>query len=264
MQCKNDPNRKYKGTEPSPKGRGYCAHAEPEYKERKGQDTNIWVVRLDKNNRKSWRRKFRTGSRSISSERIHVPGPKFSKLFKFESRATQLRVNAVANFSTLESITLPGGKPLMYYFRKPRPKIRNLFITVNYGDQKLDKAENSMFKALHVIFPNIKRIEIETHFSLYLNIKDYQHFTKCQHLRELQVPQPFYWEPLTGQIPSLQTIAFNSDPGGQAEGSDVNVEILSSWAPNLHTLRLLGQDEVSHDHVKNYYKYAKAVEYALQ
>ena len=26
--CKNDPSRKYKGTEPSPKGLGWCAHAD--------------------------------------------------------------------------------------------------------------------------------------------------------------------------------------------------------------------------------------------
>ena len=27
-KCKNDPNRNYKGDEPSPKGLGFCAHAE--------------------------------------------------------------------------------------------------------------------------------------------------------------------------------------------------------------------------------------------
>ena len=26
--CKNDPSKKYTGNEPSPKGFGYCAHAE--------------------------------------------------------------------------------------------------------------------------------------------------------------------------------------------------------------------------------------------
>ena len=26
--CKNDPKKSYKGTEPSPKGLGFCAHAE--------------------------------------------------------------------------------------------------------------------------------------------------------------------------------------------------------------------------------------------
>ena len=27
-KCKNDPKKSYKGTEPSPKGLGYCTHAE--------------------------------------------------------------------------------------------------------------------------------------------------------------------------------------------------------------------------------------------
>ena len=26
-KCKNDPQRSYKGTQPSPKGFGYCAHS---------------------------------------------------------------------------------------------------------------------------------------------------------------------------------------------------------------------------------------------
>lgn len=43
--CKNDPKRKYKGDEPSPKGLGWCAHGEKEGKVRKGLDGNKWVVK---------------------------------------------------------------------------------------------------------------------------------------------------------------------------------------------------------------------------
>ena len=43
-QCKNDPLRKYSGDEPSPKGLGWCAHAEKEGKIRKGKDNNNWIV----------------------------------------------------------------------------------------------------------------------------------------------------------------------------------------------------------------------------
>ena len=42
--CKNDSTRSYKGTEPSPKGFGYCAHAEKVGVNRKGKDGNIWIV----------------------------------------------------------------------------------------------------------------------------------------------------------------------------------------------------------------------------
>ena len=43
--CKNDPKRKYKGDEPSPKGLGWCAHGEKEGEVRKGRDGNKWVVK---------------------------------------------------------------------------------------------------------------------------------------------------------------------------------------------------------------------------
>ena len=43
-KCKNDKTRSYKGNEPSPKGLGYCAHAEDLNKKRKGKDGNIWIV----------------------------------------------------------------------------------------------------------------------------------------------------------------------------------------------------------------------------
>jgi len=43
--CKNDAKRSYTGEEPSPKGLGYCAHAEAEDSERAGRDGRTWVVR---------------------------------------------------------------------------------------------------------------------------------------------------------------------------------------------------------------------------
>ena len=43
--CKNDPKRKYKGDEPSPKGIGWCAHSEKEGKVRKGRDGNKWITK---------------------------------------------------------------------------------------------------------------------------------------------------------------------------------------------------------------------------
>jgi len=41
--CKNDPKKSYKGTEPSPKELGYCAHSEKLDKVRKGKDGNTWM-----------------------------------------------------------------------------------------------------------------------------------------------------------------------------------------------------------------------------
>lgn len=53
--CKNDPARTFKGDEPSPKGLGYCAHAEKAGAKRAGRDGRRYEVRLDKNGKKSWK-----------------------------------------------------------------------------------------------------------------------------------------------------------------------------------------------------------------
>ena len=52
--CKNDPTKTYKGTEPSPKGLGWCAHGEKEGKVRKGKDGKEWIVKKVKNGSKRW------------------------------------------------------------------------------------------------------------------------------------------------------------------------------------------------------------------
>ena len=52
--CKNDPSKKYKGNEPSPKGFGYCAHAEKVFTIKEGTDNEKWIVIDDKNKTKKW------------------------------------------------------------------------------------------------------------------------------------------------------------------------------------------------------------------
>ena len=53
-KCKNDPKKSYKGTEPSPKGLGYCAHDEKLGKIRKGKDGNTWKVESTKSGVLRW------------------------------------------------------------------------------------------------------------------------------------------------------------------------------------------------------------------
>lgn len=57
MRCKNDGGKSYRGDEPSPKGLGYCAHAERLGASREGLDGEAWVVAADRNGRLAWRRK---------------------------------------------------------------------------------------------------------------------------------------------------------------------------------------------------------------
>lgn len=42
-KCKNDSSRIYIGTEPSPKGLGYCAHTMNINSKKRGLDGNIWI-----------------------------------------------------------------------------------------------------------------------------------------------------------------------------------------------------------------------------
>ena len=53
-KCKNDETRSYKGDEPSPKGLGFCAHAEPEGSRKKGKDGNMWEVKMVSSGSKRW------------------------------------------------------------------------------------------------------------------------------------------------------------------------------------------------------------------
>ena len=53
-KCKNDPKKSYKGTEPSPKGLGYCAHGEKLGKVRKGKDGNTWKIESTKSGVLRW------------------------------------------------------------------------------------------------------------------------------------------------------------------------------------------------------------------
>ena len=53
-KCKNDPKRTYKGTEPSPKGLGHCAHSEKVGKKMKGKDGNQWIITETKKGVKRW------------------------------------------------------------------------------------------------------------------------------------------------------------------------------------------------------------------
>ena len=54
LKCKNNPLKKYKGNEPSPKGLGYCAGSSKLNSQRKGKDGNTWVVKSTKAGVKRW------------------------------------------------------------------------------------------------------------------------------------------------------------------------------------------------------------------
>jgi hypothetical protein len=68
--CRNDPSRRYSGVEPSPKGLGWCAHAEKVHKKRMGRNGKPWVVK-----------KFGKSKRWVPdpSKRVHKKQKQFTK-----------------------------------------------------------------------------------------------------------------------------------------------------------------------------------------
>ncbi len=60
MQCRNDPKSKYDGTEPSPKGLGYCAHVEQAGTVMEGLDGNHWRISVASNGSKRWTKVAKT------------------------------------------------------------------------------------------------------------------------------------------------------------------------------------------------------------
>lgn len=70
-KCTNDPVRYYTGKEPSPKGFGWCAHAETLGKARRGRDGHKWVVKKVTGGSKRWVRTKAgaTGCRHHSTSR---------------------------------------------------------------------------------------------------------------------------------------------------------------------------------------------------
>lgn len=89
-KCINDPLKTYKGDEPSPKGLGYCAHAEEIGTIKLGKDTRAWIVKQIKNGNKRWvlqSKNIFVGSKIIKNlddnKISHLNLKDRKKLFKF-------------------------------------------------------------------------------------------------------------------------------------------------------------------------------------
>ena len=66
-KCKNNPKKTYKGTEPSPKGKGWCAGGMEEGVTKKGTDGNKWIVASNKLGHKRWKKDTKTKSKTEST-----------------------------------------------------------------------------------------------------------------------------------------------------------------------------------------------------
>ena len=53
-KCKNNPKKSYKGTEPSPKGLGWCAGSMKDKTKKKGKDGNMWIIKTVSDGSTRW------------------------------------------------------------------------------------------------------------------------------------------------------------------------------------------------------------------
>ena len=73
-KCKNSDTWTYKGTEPSPKGLGYCAKGEKINKKMKGNDGNMWIINETKTGVKRWikfTKQSKTPKKSLNKSTCH-------------------------------------------------------------------------------------------------------------------------------------------------------------------------------------------------
>ena len=78
-KCIKDETKSYKGTEPSPKGLGYCAHSEDVGTIKRGNDGNQWIIIAVKNI-KRWIRYNKKNNKKNNKKTIKKKLKKIIKL----------------------------------------------------------------------------------------------------------------------------------------------------------------------------------------
>jgi hypothetical protein len=91
--CKNDSTKKYSGTEPSPKGLGFCAHAQDLGSKKTGLDKKQYIVDHDKNGRKYW--KILSSEKKVAKKAIDKVKPALEKVVQAQEKAEKKITDAV-------------------------------------------------------------------------------------------------------------------------------------------------------------------------
>ncbi len=147
-KCKNDSKKSYKGTEPSPKGLGWCAHAEEENKIRKGKDTNKWIVKKVSNGSNKWVKY--TNSINFANEKVDCS--KFRVYRKKDKNVIRSRMGLKNDETTIfkwisynKFEKTPTKIPKGFLEEPVDKKIMNAYYC---GDKKILKKDNETFKKI--------------------------------------------------------------------------------------------------------------------
>jgi hypothetical protein len=156
-QCKNDNTKTYTGTEPSPKGLGYCAHNENLYKIMVGLDNNYWYVSPVGKSRRWKRLKIPSGwfqdIKNIKSKIIKkiIKGRNYNDIIVLYYEPYQATVDKRG------SLAMPKNKPYDVYRNKAFEKeIKSITkLNFNFSEQGLQEVGKA-----HMELDNISIIKL--------------------------------------------------------------------------------------------------------
>ena len=152
-KCLNDPKKSYKGTEPSPKGLGYCAGGMKVGEKKKGKDGNMWSVKQVKNGSKRWVKvnvKEKTKEVKVNCKDLVIYEKKVKKWFGLQTE--HLRVvglkgpdDTIYKFISYNKFEEnPTKIPNGYKKIRVSPKLRKYYC----GTKKLLDKDNELFKKI--------------------------------------------------------------------------------------------------------------------
>lgn len=150
-KCKNFDTGTYKGTEPSPKGRGYCAKGEKLNKKMKGNDGNMWIINQTKTGVKRWV-KFTKKSKTPKTSKRR----KTIKKSKSKKTKTKRKDGIIEKYGSIQNYYIKGS---LYY--------------KNLADNETDKASKEMY-SIDSLYYKILAEGIDKLFKVKIkkNIKD--------------------------------------------------------------------------------------------
>ena len=136
-KCKNDKKRYYKGTEPSPKGLGYCAHTMKEGLKKKGKDGNMWIVKKNKNGSLRWMKVSGNNNYKI----VNVTKNNFKK-YKLDSELDYIKfeINLILKNKNRKGVFLIKNNVIIgFYHLLLEPILLLVYITISkkYRGKKL-------------------------------------------------------------------------------------------------------------------------------
>ena len=173
--CKNDPKKSYKGDEPSPKGFGYCAHAEKIGVMKRGKDGKVWIVKKFEKSKKWVLSDFYKKYNEIE-KKLKLLLKKSPVDFIFKSFTDELKKNPKWFNNFNDKIYFPkiiiefklneiGQKIGQYEFKKCACESEFYKYVINTG------SDTGPFKSLNKILTQSYYFDIDPKFKISKNFK---------------------------------------------------------------------------------------------